>query len=159
MNVPPMSRAQMEALDGLVDAYICPIQEMPLASMQQPPGRHCGTGWLYEREGLPFLVTCEHVSRRRKTGAMGFNCYDSEQGTNVDGTYLELPFPIDAAIASIAGSFGRVPHRGRCATRALTIPYRDAVQGEMFFVCGFPGADARQGFDEQAVDALSAFVR
>lgn len=159
MTVPPMSPAQMDALASLVDAYICPIQTIPVGSTEQPPGRHEGTGWLYEKEGLPFLVTCEHVSRRQRKGAVGFNCHGSELGTNVDGTFVELPFPVDAAIASIARSFSRISHQGRCATRELTAPYRDAVQGELFYVCGFPSADARQGFDTQAVDALSAFAR
>jgi hypothetical protein len=66
---------------------------------------------------------------------------------------------VDAAIASIAKSFGRFPNQAICATPALIAPYTDAVDGELFFVCGFPGADARQGFGTQAVDALSAFVR
>lgn len=159
MTVPPISPAQMDALVSLVNAYICPIQTIPRGSTEQPPGRHYGTGWLYERDGRPFLVTCEHVSRRQRNGSVGFNCHGSELGTNVDGAFVELPFPVDAAIASIAGSFGRLPHQGRCATRELTAPYCDAVQGELFYVCGFPGADARQGFGEQAVDALSVFVR
>ncbi len=149
----------MDAVATFVDPYICPIQTIPSGSAEQPPGWHYGTGWLYEREGLPFLVTCEHVSRRQISGAVGFNCHGSELGTNVDGTFVELPFPVDAAMASIAGSYGRVSHQGRCATRALTAPYRDAVQGELFYVCGFPGADARQGFGTQAVHALSAFIR
>jgi hypothetical protein len=159
MTVPPMSPAQMDALVSLVEAYICPIQAIPHRSTEQPPGRHDGTGWLYERAGHPFLITCEHVSRRQKYGAVGFNCHGSEFGTNVDGTFVELPFPVDAAIASIDGSFGRVPHQARCATRELMVPYRDAIQGELFYVYGFPGADARQGFGTQAVHALSAFVR
>jgi hypothetical protein len=78
MTVPPISPAQMDALASLVDAYICPIQTIPHGSTEQPPGRHHGTGWLYEREGLPFLVTCEHVSRRQRNGAVGFNCHGSD---------------------------------------------------------------------------------
>jgi len=159
MTVPPMSSTQMDALVSLVEPYICPIQIVPRGSTEQPPGWHYGTGWLYERDGRPFLVTCEHVSRRQRSNLVGFNCHGSELGTNVDGTFVELPFPVDAAIASIAGSFGRIRHQGKCATRALTAPYRAAVQGELFYVCGFPGADARQGFGAQSVHALSVFVR
>lgn len=156
---PPLSEADAEALASLVEPYVCPIQAIPKGDTRELPGEHFGTGWLFEHEESPCIVTCEHVARWQKRGHLGYACYGAEHGISIEGKFVDVPHPLDAAIATIRNSFRALPHSGRCIPRSLLAASHKPIKGELLYAYGFPGADAKQLFDTQIVQGTGVFLR
>jgi hypothetical protein len=159
MSQPPLSDADADALANLVEPYVCPIQFIPTGDTRKPPGNHLGTGWLFEHEDSPCIVTCEHVARWQKRGHLGYSCYGGDHGISIEGQFAEVAHPFDAAIATIRKSIKALTHGGQCAPRSLFSSSHKPVPGELFYAYGFPGIDAKQAFDTQFVQGTAVFLR
>ncbi len=159
MSQPPLSDTDAEALASFVEPYVCPIQFIPRDNTREPPGDHLGTGWLFDGEGEPCIVTCEHVARWQKRGRLGYSCFGSESGISIEGRFVEVCHPVDAAVATIRNSFKVLPHSGVCVPRSLFATAHTPVQDELLYAYGFPGADAKQMFGTQIVQGTAVFLR
>lgn len=159
MSQAPLSDAEAEALANFVEPYVCAIQFIPKNDTREPLGSHLGTGWLFEHEGSPCIVTCEHVARWQKRGRLGYSCFGCESGISIEGKFVEAPHPVDAAVATIKNSFKVLIHNGHCVPRSLFATSHEPVQGELLYAYGFPGADAKQMFDTQIVQGTAVFLR
>lgn len=157
MSQPPLTDA--DALANLVEPYICAIQFIPKNDTREPPGNHLGTGWLFDDKGSPIIVTCEHVARWQKFGRLGYSCFGAEYGISVEGKFMEMSHPVDAAVATIHKSFEKISHKGLCVPNSLLAKAHTPVEGELFYAYGFPGADAKQLFDTQIVQGTAVFLR
>lgn len=155
----PITDADAAALTDFVDPYVCPIQFIPKGDTRQPPGHHHGTGWFYTDGSYPYIVTCEHVARWQKQGALGYQCLGSDYGISIEGEFCVASHPEDAAIALIPRSFTALPHKGKCLPQSLLALEDSPVEGELFFAHGFPRTESRQAFETQLVQANSVFLR
>lgn len=159
MSETPLSDAEANAMATFVDPYICAIQYIPKGDTSEPPGRHHGTGWFFEHEDVPFLVTCEHVAKYQQWGTLAYACFESEEGTSFGGKARLAPHPVDAAVACIERTFAIVRHGGRCVNRSFLAERHAPVEGELLFAYGFPRADARQGFGTHSAQGVAVFLR
>lgn len=159
MSQLPLSDIDAEALANFVEPYICAIQFIPKNDTREPPGDHLGTGWLFDGDGSPCIVTCEHVAAWQKRGHLGYSCFGCENGISIEGEFAKVSHPVDASIATVRKSFHVLSHNGICAHRSLFSVEHAPVQGELFYAYGFPGADARQTFGTQLVQGTAVFLR
>lgn len=159
MQQPPLSDAEAEALADFVEPFVCPIQVIPKDDKQQPPGYQFGTGWLFDRQGMPCIVTCEHVAREQSKAHLAYSCVGGDSGISVGGQFHEVPFPIDGAIASIRKTFRELKHNGECVPDSLIAASHKPVDGELFYAYGFPGVDAKQAFETQIAQGTGVFLR
>jgi hypothetical protein len=155
----PLSDADAQAVAEFVEPYTCSIQFIPRNDTQDPPGHHHGTGWLFDNSGEPCIVTCEHVSRWQKHGVLGYSCFETEYGISIEGKFVEVPHPVDAAVATVKRSFTAILHQGKCVPSSMFDIGHAPVQNELFYAYGFPGADAKQLFGTQVVVGTSVFLR
>ncbi|RQU90551.1 serine protease [Burkholderia cepacia] len=159
MLKPPLSDTDAEAMASFVEPYICSIQYIPKNDTRQPPGNHHGTGWLFDADEEPCIVTCEHVARWQKHGHLGYSCFGDDNGISIEGKFVEVFHPVDAAIATVRNSYRMLPHNGQCVPRSLFANSHAPVQGELLYAYGFPGADAKQLYETQIVQGTAVFLR
>lgn len=148
-----------EKMGEYVDEFVSAILLIPHGDQREPPGDHWGTGWLVQESNEPILATCEHVARKQSQGTLGYSCYGCDSGISVGSKFDLHPYEIDFAKASISKTFRKIPHKGKCTTKAHYADSHSPVQGEYFYAYGFPGVDARAGFGQHEAQGMGVFLR
>lgn len=141
-----------------VDRFVCPIARIGRGDERQPPGDHHGTGWFINRHGKPHLCTCEHVANFEDCGSLGYAPFGGESGVSVGSRFDRLAHPLDFAIADVQQTWAIIQHYGECIPAKMIADAHDPVNGELLYVHGFPGEDAKPAFGQHNVKALGVLA-
>lgn len=153
-----MPQRLIDDLWDYVDKFVCPIVRIARGDERQPPGDHHGTGWFIERHGKPNLCTCEHVANFEDKGSLGYAPFGGDSGVSVGSRFYRLAHPLDFAIANVQRTWAMIKHDGRCIPAELITDTHAPVSGELLYVHGFPGEDAKAAFGQHNVKALGVLA-
>lgn len=135
-----------DVMGEFVEAFVTPITLIGVDDRREPPGDHHGTGTFVDVGGVPHLLTCEHVAKPRARTVFGYSCFGAEFGRSMNSEFDLSPYPVDAALASLEGSWRTFQHDARCVPTTLFAGSHESVEREYFYLYGFPGEESHASF-------------
>lgn len=115
--------------------YITPISEV----LSDDEGRLVGTGTFVKLNGMPYIMTNEHVARVRLNNSVAHFVGDDDRGVcRIINPFYCLTEPTDIAVSLVYDEVWKIICKDLVPSRRMCTTF-EPVPGEILFIHGYPG--------------------
>jgi hypothetical protein len=140
---PALTKKVAGQMSRFVEKYTTPIS----LAVSNDEGQLCGSGSYCNFFGKNFLVTNEHVARKRQDYSLAPKFFGDDSFFRLRNPFVALGAPIDIALARVDDDeWNRFPHKASAICSTQFAESHELVEGELLFIAGYSGDRCRFSF-------------